>query len=221
MKINNTKEITQLEKFRIMVYGNSGVGKTQLIGTIPGKSLVLNCDKGMKTLSSLDIDYVSANNWSEIMEFLNFMKKEDCLKTYEWIVFDSISAMMDLLYLDLSETKKLAGFDLWREYSNFVNKFMRVLRDQQNYHTLSICEAIDKEDDSGVATKGFGVQGQIGGRIPNFYDEVFALRIGKDNARMLQTASSSGWIAKDRSQVLEKNEVADLGVVMAKILKGK
>jgi phage nucleotide-binding protein len=220
MNILSTKDIAKDEKFRLMIYGQSGIGKTKLISTIPDKVLVLNTDKGMQTLSKSDVDYVSANTWKEVLEFLNYIKTEEAQKKYKWIVFDSISAAMDLLYMELSEVKKLGGFDLWREYGAFVMKFMRFLRDQSVFHTLSIYEAIDKEDDSGIPTKGFGVQGQIGARIPNFYDEVFALRINKSGERVLQTTSSPGWIAKDRSQLLEANEKADLNIIMKKIIGG-
>lgn len=220
MKISNTKNINHEEKFRFMVYGYSGIGKTKLIGTLPGKVLVLNTDKGLLTLAGMDVDYASANSWKEVIDFLNYMKTDEAKKKYKFIVFDSVSAMMDLLYMELSENKKLGGFDLWREYGGFVTKFFRVLRDQQDYHTLSLFEAIDKEDDAGLAVKAFGVQGSVGGRIPNFFDEVFALRMDKSGVRMLQTASSPGWIAKDRSQSLEKNELADLKIIMEKI-KGK
>lgn len=217
MKISNTKDITTNEKIRFMVYGSSGVGKTKLIGTIPEKTLVLNTDKGMRTLSSMDIDYASANSWKEVIAFLDFIKTKECSDKYTWLVFDSISAMTDLLYTELVDNKKLDGFAMWKEYAGFVMKFMRFLRDQQVYNTLSIFEAIDKETESGVTEKSFGVQGSVGGRIPNFYDEVFALRLDKNGNRILQTASSAGWIAKDRAQVLEKTEVADLAIIMDKI----
>lgn len=219
MNIKSTKDIQKDEKFRLMVYGQSGIGKTKLIGTLPGKILVLNTDKGMQTLGKSDIDYVSANKWSEVMEFLNYIKTDEA-KKYDFLVFDSVSATMDLLYMELSEVKKLGGFDLWKDYGAFVMKFMRFLRDQQTFHTLSIFEAIDKEDESGLATKGFGVQGQIGSRIPNFYDMVFALRVDKTGARYLQTSSVPGWISKDRSQLLDKQEPADLNVIMKKIING-
>lgn len=218
MNIQSTKDITNLEKFRFMVYGYSGVGKTQLIGTIPGKTLVLNTDKGMKTLRKSVIDYVSANTWKEVVDFLNFIKTEECLKTYEWIVFDSVSAMAQLLFVDLTDNKKFAGYDLWNQYGNFVTKFMLMLRDQQNYHTLAIFEAEDKEDDNGVVGKGFTIKGKSGTNIPNFFDEVFALRVNKEGDRILQTSTSLGWVAKDRSQTLEKNEPADLNSIMNKIL---
>lgn len=219
MNIKSTKDIKHSEKFRIMIYGNSGIGKTKLIGTLPGRVLVLNGDKGLLTLSKMDVDYVSVNKWSEVMEFLNYIKTEDA-KKYEFLVFDSVTAIMDLLYTELADVKKLTGYDIWREYGAFVMKFMRFLRDQETFHTLSIFEAIDKEDESGVATKGFGVQGQIGSRIPNFYDMVFALRVDKTGARYLQTSSVPGWISKDRSQLLDKQEPADLNIVMKKIING-
>lgn len=221
MLIQSTKDIVNTEKFRFMIYGNSGIGKTQLIGTVSGTPLVLNTDKGMKTLTKSTIDFVSANTWPEVVEFLQFMKTKECQSKYDWIVFDSVSAMMDLLFVDLQDNKKLTGFDLWREYGNFVTKFLRVLRDQQDYHTLSIFECMDKEDESGKSVKAFAVQGQVGGRIPNFYDEVFALRLDKSGNRILQTNSVPGWISKDRSQLLAPIEPADLSLIMKKLRNEK
>jgi hypothetical protein len=217
MQIKSTKDITVTEKFRFMLYGLSGVGKTKLIGTIPEKTLIMNADKGMLTLASMDKDFVSVNSWKEIEEVLTYLKSKEALEKYQWFCIDSGTAVADLLLNHLSEEKKLSGFDLWREYGNIYNKFMRFLRDQQAYHTLSIFEAIDKEDESGIMTKSFGVQGSIGGRIPNFYDFVFALKVDKTGNRIIQTSSTPGWICKDRSQKLEKQEPADLGQIMKKI----
>lgn len=224
MKIQSTKDISNQEKFRFMVYAYSGMGKTQLISTIPGKILVLNLDKGLKTLGGHDIDYVTANKWEDVIEFLNYIKKPECLSVYNWIVFDSVTAMTDLLYRHLENDKKFTGHEFWKHYGGFINKFMLVLRDQTDYHTLSLFEAIDKEDDSGMAIKAFGIQGQVGGRVPGFFDEVYALKMEKDNSRILQTVSSPGWIAKSRSRnidktgpALNKTEPADLAHIMNKI----
>ncbi len=220
MKISSTKDIAAEGKLRFMVYGYSGIGKTKLISTIGEKTLVLNTDKGMLTLAGSDIDYVSANTWNEVDEFLKFLRTKECKETYAWVVFDSVSAMADLLGAELSKVKKLTGFEYWNEYDAFVKGFLLFLRDQTTYNTVSIYEAIDKEDDNDIPYKAFGVQGGTGKRIPNFYDEVFSLKLNKEGDRVVQTASTPGWIAKDRSQTLEKFEPANLAAIMKKI-RGK
>ena len=223
MQILDTSEFLSNNKFRFMIYGKSGIGKTQLISTVKGRILILNTDKGLSTLRKFQCQYVSANTWPEILEFLNFIKTKECQESYDWIVFDSVTALSDILYNHLIDDKKLSGFDLWREYGNFMSKFLRFIRDQNTYHTVSIFEAIDKEDASGVTVQVFGVQGQIGSKVPNFYDEVFAMKMivqNKEPKRMLQTLTTLGWIAKDRSKALEALEEPDLNVIMEKIING-
>lgn len=217
MKIVSTKDIANNDKFRIMLYGQSGIGKTQLISTIPGKALILNLDKGLLTLKKSDVDYVSANTWAEVLEFLNFVKTKECSDKYSWIVYDSITALMRILYSELVDNKKLTGFEMWKAYGDFATKFLTYIRDQQQYHTLSIFEEINSEDDSGMVQKTFGIQGKVGSSVPNFFDEVLALRIGKEGKRYIQTASANNYIAKDRSKSLLPQEEPDLNVIMKKI----
>ena len=223
LQVMDTSEYLTNNKFRFMVYGKSGIGKTLLISTIKGRVLVLNTDKGLATLRKVPCKYVSANTWPEVLEFLTFIKTKECRDAYDWIVFDSVTALSDILFHYLLEDKKLSGFDFWRDYGNFMMKFMRFLRDQNIYHTLSIFEAIDKDNAQGFTEQIFGVQGQVGSKIPNYYDEVFALKMiihNKEQKRMLQTLTTLGWTAKDRSQSLDSLEEPDLNNIMEKISKG-
>lgn len=221
MKIQNTADLSVNGKFRFMVYGASGIGKTRLLSTIPDKVLIMNTDKGMLSVSNKSLDYVSVNSWKEVVDFLEEIKSsEEIKKKYKWLAFDSVSAMMDLLFNHLGEVKNLSGYDLWREYGKFVLKFMRFLRDQEQYHTVSIFEMLSTEDSNGVISKSFAVQGEVGKRIPGFFDEVFALRSDKDGKRFLQTNDLAGFPAKDRSQTLTLKEEADLALIMNKIIGG-
>ena len=225
MKIQSTMNVSETEKLKVMVYGLSGSGKTKLVSTLKERILLLNADKGMRTIQGSEIDYVTANSWEDIVEFLNYMKTKECSEKYNWIVFDTVTAMFDLLSAHLEKRQasdsKFDGFAFWKEYGGRLLTFLRVIRDQNTYNTLALFQHSTKEDKDGMSQQVFGLQGSCATRPPDFFDEVFVLRQDKNNARMLQTATSAGYLAKDRSQVLEKSEVADLSVVMAKILKGK
>ena len=58
-------------------------------------------------------------------------------------------------------------------------------------------------------------------QIPYLVDEVFALRVEKDEEgkpqRALMCDSDNLWLAKDRSGKLDMWEPADLGAIIAKI----
>lgn len=228
MKILNTKDITETGKIRIMIYGKSGSGKTRLISTIPGKTLVLNIDKGMATLAGSDVDYVNANTWPEVIEFLNEVKKAEYQDKYSCLVFDDVTSLADLLMAHLEKQQESApkadGFALWKEYGGFMMKFFRFIRDQTAYDIVANFQAVDKDDDSGVTNQVFGVQGQVGSMVPKFFDEVLPLRIlSKEKGAFaeLQTKSSLGWTAKDRSKKLLDVEKPDLTALMGKIRSQK
>lgn len=221
MKINNTKNSSEVEKLKVMIYGTSGVGKTKLLGSLNEKMLILNADKGLMTLNSQDIDYVSVSSWKEVIEFLDYIKTSECLSKYTWIGFDTVTAMFDLLFSHLEKKQasdpKFDGFSFWKEYGGLLVNFLRIIRNQSSYHILALFQHSTKEDDNGLSQQVFGLQGGQASKPPEFFDEVFALRLDKNGSRILHTSSTQGWIAKDRSQALEKSEALDLSLIMKKI----
>lgn len=225
MKINNTKNVSDNEKLKIMLYGLSGIGKTKLIGTLKEKILILNADKGLMTLQGLDIDYFTATSWKEVMEFLDYIKTKECSEKYTWIGFDTVTAMFDLLFAHLEKRQaadsKYDGFCFWKDYGGLLLNFLRIIRDQNTYNILALFQHSTKEDKDGISQQVFGLQGGSATRPPDFFDEIFVLRQDKNGARIVQTASSPGYIAKDRSQVLEKNEIADLNEILKKIKEAR
>ena len=62
---------------------------------------------------------------------------------------------------------------------------------------------------------------KIGQSLPYFFDEVFALRVEKDEEgkprRLLQCKPCNQWQAKDRSTKLNDFETPDLGAIIRKI----
>lgn len=218
MNIQSTKNMQLTEKIRLMVFGKSFTGKTTLISTLPEKALVLSSDKGLIVLKKFDVDYFSMTSFTKVTEFLSFLKTDECKQKYNWICFDSVTAIADMLYFYLLDEKKLDGHKLWGEYGNFMIKFLTFIKNQNDYHTLSIYESLDKEDESGITVQSYGVKGAAADKIQYFYDEIFSLRkIGKDRKRILQTEESPGYFCKDRSGALLINEEPDLGNIIKKI----
>lgn len=89
----------QKNGFGICIYGSGGVGKTTLIGTMPGQGLVIDVPEvegGTVVLSDKAdrIDVVSVSTWSEIEEKFWFLR--DKPHPYQWVAIDSITAFTEL-----------------------------------------------------------------------------------------------------------------------------
>lgn len=225
MKISDTKDLTEQGKFRFLIYGGSGAGKTKLISTIPGRALVLDTDKGMQTLRGIEgVKYVTATSWPEIKEFLEFIDTDKAKKDFDWIVFDTLTVILDKKLSDLSDRSAISdkpdSRKVWGDYAEYALKFLSRLRDQKDYNILVLSQMNEKEDSNGISLKGPSVAGSARNRVAEFFDEVFVIKEDKEGVRALQTASFGGFMAKDRSQALEKNEKADLSLIMNKIKEG-
>lgn len=224
MEIKSTSDFNETGKLRFVVYGSSGAGKTKLISTLPGRVLILDTDKGLATIRKSNIDYVTATNWKEVKEFLAYLRTEECLKKYDFIVFDTLTAIFDSYMIELEEKEKKRDkpdkFNVYKQFLDFAMAFFANLRDQQNYHTLTLCQMGERENSDGITEKSYAIPGQARNRMTEFFDEVFALRVDKEGVRYLQTVSQAGYLAKDRSNVLDKHEPADLSKIIDKI-KGK
>ena len=57
----------------ILVYGQSGVGKTTLIKTLPGKVLILSAEAGLLSLRDTDIEYVDIHTMDDLTEAYTYI----------------------------------------------------------------------------------------------------------------------------------------------------
>lgn len=219
MNIQSAKDIQNNKKIKIMLHGPSAAGKTRLLKTLPEKALILNSDKGLRTIAgAANLDFFDVSSWSEAEEFLNYIKTAECKEKYSWIVFDSVNALADIKLRDLVEIKKIEGFKVWDKYGSFVLSLLMILRDQESYNTICIFASTPKTTDQGITIQTYGIQGNmVGLRPPEFFDEVFAVKQDKDGKRVIQTNSANGLICKDRSEKLLPIEDADLSKILAKI----
>lgn len=82
----------------VCIYGKGGVGKTTLLGTMPGKGLVLDIPQmegGTVVLSDkANIDVKEVTSWNDVDAIYWFLAKEN--HDYRWVGIDSITAMAEL-----------------------------------------------------------------------------------------------------------------------------
>ena len=91
MNIINAKDI-KVQQLTVLVYGTPGMGKTSLLGSLPGKTLILDFDRGTSVLAgkeNVDIARLPVNN-TAVFGAINELKAS-C--TYNNIALDSFSEL--------------------------------------------------------------------------------------------------------------------------------
>lgn len=87
------------QAFGLTIYGQGGTGKTTLIGTMPGRGLIIDVPQiegGTFVLSDKAdrIEVTSIETWDAIDNVYWFLKKGQ--HNYQWVAIDSITAMQEL-----------------------------------------------------------------------------------------------------------------------------
>lgn len=90
-------------RYLVVVYARGGVGKTTLLGTIPGRGLVIDIPDyeggDMVLLGKKNIDVAPAETWEDLNELYMALKKgrgKIGSIQYDWVAIDSITACQQL-----------------------------------------------------------------------------------------------------------------------------
>ena len=141
--------INELNKFRVLIAGYPGIGKTTL-GLSAPKPLLIDVDFGInRTMASVRKDYIQPESYDEL---LNDLKGD--LSEYETIVIDTGGKLLDLMkaYViknDIKNAKKdgtlsLQGYGaVGREFTRFMNYIYFDLRK----HCVIIFHAVEEKQD--------------------------------------------------------------------------
>ena len=217
-KTNNTKNV----RYNLAVIGASKTGKTSLIGTLPGKVLICNADKGMNSLKSKNLEYVAVNSWTDVVEFMQFITNPTQMKKfgYDWVSFDSVSIIAKYLK-DYLKEKGLKGFDFWGEYQELLGSLLQTTRDTELFNSLCIFEEIEKENDNGLLVKRFGIEGSLASKVPYFFDAAFATKkiIKKDKPTqyVLQFTDKTGYNGLGGRAEFKEYEPANISHIIKKL----
>lgn len=85
-----------------LIYGYSGCGKTHALSTLPhDKTLIINSDKGHRTLNNLcpEMSITNLSTVEDSREMLELISK------YRYIAFDSLTAFGELLLIEFKGMK--------------------------------------------------------------------------------------------------------------------
>lgn len=219
MEIKNTKGL-HTEKVKLLIYGNAGVGKTSLIGTLPenAHTVIVSAEAGLLCLSDKEIDVIEVKKWDDVGRAFVFLRDE-C--NYDYIAIDSLTELSDMLVNHLEQQPEFKDpkntLKMWGEFNKRLTSFIKSVR---GLDTNVIFTALtDEVDDGGSKVRKALVKGSATQKLlASYFDEVFYLTIDQiTGERTIQTQPTAYIEAKDRSGKLEAYEEPNLTNIINKI----
>lgn len=227
INIRTTTDI-HVEGIKIVLYGNSGVGKTVLCSTAPSP-LIISAEKGLLSLSDQAIDFIQVMSLKDVGDAYNFITKSEEATKYKTICIDSISELTEVCLLEIknkmikdSDTGKIDARQSYGKLAESVGTMIRRFRDLQHHDVVMVAKQKRMEDEDGGT---YWFEPYLPGRVlpfnlPYLVDEVFCMQLRRNGDRYLQTVGDRRFICKDRSGKLDAEEVPNLTAVFNKI-RGK
>ena len=228
MKIFNTDD-EATHHCKMLVYGESGVGKTYLFSTVPDVStaFLISAEAGTLSLRGKNITCCNATSMSDVTEAYAWLVGSEEARGINFIGLDSISEVGDLCLSEEQEKTK-DGRQAYGNTQKRMRNLIKSFQDMPGKHVYMSARQARVQDDAQQMFYGADMPGlKLGPKMSYWFDEVFSLRkfrVEKEGGaheikRALQTVSDGQYIAKDRSGRLEDFEAPDLNEILNKILK--
>lgn len=129
MKIVSAKEVSRVDKCRVVLYSKPGVGKTTALRHLKGKVLVFDLDHSSKVLSGEEhIDIVSLDRndpQNSMKEFLQWVPT--IIKDYDYLVIDNFSSFEKDWFRWRGKSTKSGINNELQDYSAWTNYFLEVV----------------------------------------------------------------------------------------------
>ena len=229
------KQITleNTNRFIALVIGQSGIGKTSLLRTLPeGEPVcVVSAESGLLCVRDLveskRVQGFEVKTFAELGEVYQYLSTDG--KThFKWIFIDSLNEIADscVQAMKAKYPDRKDSFPMWGEYGEKMVGLIKAYRDLPYYNVVFICGDSTEKDDMNRQYVGPLIPGNaVKERLPYFFDEVFYMvslpdSEGKEK-RSFITQPWTRYPAKDRSGRLELVEAPHLGNIKNKILGGQ
>ena len=217
-KIQNTNDI-HTAGIKILVYGGAGNGKTTLIRTLPNP-FILSAEAGLLALRGTGLPFWEINNMEDMGEAYTYLTTDPEGMKFESIALDSISEIAEVI-LSAEKKKTTDARQAYGKLQEQIGDLIRAFRDIPGRNVYFSAKMEKLVTDDGILFSASLPGNKTAQALPYFFDEVFALRINKNEDgtvdRMLQTSPDGIWSAKDRSGCLDTWELPDLGAIIKKI----
>lgn len=213
----------------ILIYGESGVGKTTLAGSadqVPELRPVLFVDIEGGTFSLANTDYkgvdvVRVTTWKEMQDLYDYLY--DGKHDYQTVVLDSLTEIQKFnmynIMEDLARRERASGKEIdpdipslreWGKNIEQLRRFVRAFRDLEMNAIFTALATVEKDDRTGIRWTMPDLSGKLKGQVAAFLDIVAYYYVKQEtvngesqSVRLLLTQKTENIIAKDRSSRLE------------------
>jgi phage nucleotide-binding protein len=208
----------QLPHINILIYGDSGVGKTRLAGSsddVPAmrKVLVVDVEGGTFSLRKMNpnANIVRVKTWEAMQKLYDELLYGN--HGFQTVVIDSLTEaqkfnmddiMLKLIMDDSGRDPDIPSIREWGKNLNQIRKFVRAFRDLP-MNTIFTALANHDKDRAGRPTNKPGLSGKLAGEVAAFLDVVVYMYKKEENGEqkhLLLTAATESTTAKDRSDSL-------------------
>lgn len=229
MNIGKTNEQAR-KGITMLVYGDSGTGKTTLLGTIADpNTLIIDVEGGLSVLRDKTFDTVRVSedlaNLKEVFDHL-----QNGLK-HTTICLDSATELEAFMIAQLSKIKnrEKPTLDEYGAAAYKMRQYMRVLRDLRDKGVNVVITALetpmDLEQGSGVTrTKMYPLMmKKLAPEVAGLFDIVARMKVsvkeGSKGTRFLLLDGTENELAKTRYRMEKPWFEADLGKLFATVCK--
>ena len=214
-----------------LIYGGSGTGKTELVGTLGelGEVLIIDIDKGYKTLKHSarvkpfrdKLTAVSFDDFKDLdsaykLALANDPKKWKQVigieKKFDWIVFDTWSelqwSMMQKLRKDngldsaVLDYRKNIQIQHWGMMTDLNKLAVESLRDCDVNIIFTMQETMSKDEISGQIFGGPAIHGKLVQEMPAYFDIVVHTSVDIQGNFVASTKPKGKWPAKSRIKTI-------------------
>lgn len=200
----------------VLIYGEAGRGKTTLLNTLKGRTLIISIDCGEQVLQGDNIDMFYLVD-KDIKGPSESIKKFEAFATYlleqkelpwDFIAFDNISEFQDC-YLEALQANRGIKYPRQLEYRDVGIEMRRWLRQLRNltYKGVNVIyiawEEVSKITDTGgevISDKQPMIMGKSCKTVMGLVDFVAAMRVDNKGNRYLQFDGDVKYMAKKREE---------------------
>lgn len=188
----NLKDAKPSDKIHLLLYGDSGTGKTHLAGQFPNP-LIIDTDNGWETLFGQDVDVeawatrVGEDNaktaWPELLDRIESFSESP---THETFVLDSLTTVIEVVVayiLGRANRSQLQLQDYTPLYDELNKLILRLRRVPTNMVLTAHEETTRDEYNAKLLVRPLAIGQQFPRRLPIFFSNIYNIVAEKPKRR--------------------------------------